>query len=152
MLWRPRRRRKHHLIWMVVCGQIVVARYRDKQRSVVNRVMEFKVCMSVHLHTIPINQPTRCNNFPNLLLDVYILLNMFRASSRPSSGTLQLQVAASGFTVGALWQQCYWSWSGRPRPTALLPPRSNGKTRGCYCSCWTPDDGCEDARNMLSSI
>jgi hypothetical protein len=23
----------------------------------------------------------------------------------------------------------------RPRPTALLPPRSNGKTRGCYCSC-----------------
>jgi len=23
----------------------------------------------------------------------------------------------------------------RPRSTALLPPRSNGKTRGCYCSC-----------------
>ena len=23
----------------------------------------------------------------------------------------------------------------RPRPTALLPPRSEGKTRGCYCSC-----------------
>jgi len=22
-----------------------------------------------------------------------------------------------------------------PRPTALLPPRSNGKTRGCYCRC-----------------
>jgi hypothetical protein len=31
----------------------------------------------------------------------------------------------------------------------LLPPRSNGKTRGCYCSCWAPDDGREDARNML---
>jgi hypothetical protein len=29
-------------------------------------------------------------------------------------------------------------WSGRParpQPTALLPPRSDGKTRGCYCSC-----------------
>jgi hypothetical protein len=38
----------------------------------------------------------------------------------------------------------------RPRPTALLPPRSNGKPRGCYCSCWTPDDEREDARNMLS--
>ena len=38
----------------------------------------------------------------------------------------------------------------RPRPTALLPPRSNGKTRGCYCSCWAPDDGREDAQNMLS--
>jgi len=23
----------------------------------------------------------------------------------------------------------------RPRPTALLPPRSNGKTRHCYCCC-----------------
>jgi len=40
----------------------------------------------------------------------------------------------------------------RPRPTALLPLRSNGKTRGCYCSCWAPDDGHEDAQNMLSCI
>jgi len=36
------------------------------------------------------------------------------------------------------------------RPTALLPPRSNGETRGCYCSWWAPDDGRENARNMLS--
>jgi len=27
---------------------------------------------------------------------------------------------------------------------------SNGKTRGCYCSCWAPDYGREDARNVLS--
>jgi len=45
----------------------------------------------VHRHTIPINQPTRCNDFPSLLLDVYVWLNMFRASSRPSSGAQQLQ-------------------------------------------------------------
>jgi hypothetical protein len=32
----------------------------------------------------------------------------------------------------------------------MLSPRSNGKTRGCYCSCWAPDDRREDARNMLS--
>jgi len=32
-----------------------------------------------------INQPTRCNNFSSLLLDFYVQLNMFRASSRPSS-------------------------------------------------------------------
>jgi len=25
--------------------------------------------------------------------------------------------------------------------TALLSPRSEGKTRGCYCSFWAPDDG-----------
>jgi len=37
----------------------------------------------------------------------------------------------------------------QPQPTALLSPRSEGKTRGCSCSCWAPDDGREDARNML---
>jgi len=45
----------------------------------------------VHLHTIQINQPTRCKNFLSLLLDVYVQLNMFRASSRPSSGAQQPQ-------------------------------------------------------------
>ena len=35
-------------------------------------------------HTLQINRPTRCNNFSSLLLDVYLQLNMFRASSRPS--------------------------------------------------------------------
>jgi hypothetical protein len=40
--------------------------------------------------------------------------------------------------------------SGRPQPTALLQPRSNGKTRDWYCSFWAPDDGREDAWNMLS--
>jgi hypothetical protein len=40
---------------------------------------------------IQINQPTGCNNFSSLLLYVYLQLNMFRASSRPSSGAQQLQ-------------------------------------------------------------
>jgi hypothetical protein len=39
----------------------------------------------VHHHTIQINQPATCNNFPSLLLDVYVWFNMFQASSRPSS-------------------------------------------------------------------
>jgi len=52
---------------------------------------EFKVCKSVHHHTFQINQPTRGPNFSNLLLDVYEQLNMFRASSRLSSGSQQLQ-------------------------------------------------------------
>jgi len=30
--------------------------------------IKFKVCKSEHHHTIPKNQPTRCNNFPSLLL------------------------------------------------------------------------------------
>jgi len=45
----------------------------------------------VHHHTIQINQPTRCKNFSSLLLEVYVQLNMFRASSRPSSKAQQLQ-------------------------------------------------------------
>jgi hypothetical protein len=36
---------------------------------------------------IQINQPTRCNSFKSLLLDVYVWLNMFRTPLRPSSGT-----------------------------------------------------------------
>jgi len=44
----------------------------------------------VHHHTIQINQPTRCNNFSSLLLDVYLQLSVFWASSRPSSGAQQL--------------------------------------------------------------
>ena len=32
------------------------------------------------------NQPTRCNSFTSLLLDVYVWLNMFRTTHRPSLG------------------------------------------------------------------
>jgi hypothetical protein len=34
--------------------------------------------------------------------------------------------------------------------TARLSPRYEGKTRGCHCSHWAPDDGRENTRNMLS--
>jgi hypothetical protein len=46
----------------------------------------FDVRKSVHHHTIQINQPTRCNHFTSLLLDVYVWLGMFWASPHPSSG------------------------------------------------------------------
>jgi hypothetical protein len=54
-------------------------------------LLMFKVCKSVHHCTIQINQPTGCNNFSSLLFDVYVQLNMFWASSRPSSGAQQLR-------------------------------------------------------------
>jgi hypothetical protein len=53
---------------------------------------KFKGYKSVHHHTFQINQPTRCNDISSLLLDVYLQLNMFRASSRSSSGAQQLQL------------------------------------------------------------
>jgi len=51
---------------------------------------KFKICKSVHSQTIQINQPTRCNNFSNLVLEVYVQLNMFQAFSRPSLGAQKL--------------------------------------------------------------
>ena len=36
--------------------------------------------------TTQINQTKNCNSFTNLLLDVYVWLNMFRAPLRQSSG------------------------------------------------------------------
>jgi len=48
------------------------------------------------------------------------------------------------FTVG--WQ------TARPRPTALLSPSSDGKPEAATAVVVAPDDGREDARNMLSCI
>jgi hypothetical protein len=46
-------------------------------------------------------------------------------------------------------------WSGRParpRPTALLSPSSDDKPKAATAVVVAPDDGHEDARNMLSCI
>jgi len=40
----------------------------------------------------------------------------------------------------------------RPRPTALLPPRSDSKPEAATAVVVAPDDGHEDAQNMLSCI
>ena len=40
--------------------------------------------------------------------------------------------------------------TGPTTNTARLSPRYEGKTRGCHCSHWAPDNGREKARNMLS--
>jgi len=47
---------------------------------------------------------------------------------------------------------CCTQITPRPGPTtntARLSPRYEGKTRDCHCSHWAPDDGRENARNML---
>jgi len=40
----------------------------------------------------------------------------------------------------------------QPRPTALLSPRSEGKPEAATAVVVAPDDGHEDARNMLNCI
>jgi hypothetical protein len=52
---------------------------------------KFKVCKSVHYHTIQINSPNRYNDFSSLLLDVNLQLNIFAGVLTPSSGAQQLQ-------------------------------------------------------------
>ena len=95
--------------------------------------------------------PTWCNNFPVYYRDVYLQFNMFRAFSHPSSGTQWLQQqplvlpsylgdSRAVFVVGP----------ARPRTQHGYHHDTKVKTRGCYCSRWAPDDGQENARNMLS--
>jgi len=75
-------------------------------------------------------------------------LNIFRASSRPSSGAqcLQWQPLVLPSYRGDSHAVFVVGPAGRPWPrTPLLSQRYEGKTRGCYCSCWAPDDGWENS-------
>jgi hypothetical protein len=78
---------------------------------------------------IQINQPTRCNSFTSLLLDIYMWLNMFQAPLCPSSGaykcTRSLWFYRWSVVVGAsvFISPVIYNWPHQPLP-------SNGKTRG----------------------
>jgi len=62
-----------------------------------NIKQDFRICKSVHLHTFKrINTKQMQQLITGLLLVVYMQLNMFRPSSRPSSGATITAVAASG--------------------------------------------------------
>jgi hypothetical protein len=81
-------------------------------------------------------------------------LNMFRASSCPSSGAITTAVAASGLPSelgdSSAVGRGRAGRSARPRPTALLPPSSDGKPEAATEVVVAPDDGHEDDQNMLS--
>jgi len=85
---------------------------------------------------------------------------MFREFSCPSSGATTTAVATSGLPLergdsSAVVRGRAGRPAGRParpRPTALLPPRSNGKPEAATAVVVAPDDGHEDFRNMLSCI
>jgi len=95
--------------------------------------------------------PTWCKNFSVYYPDVCLHVNMFRAFSRPSSGAQWLQwqpvVLPSYRGNSRVWFVV--GPAGPTTNTARLSPRYEGKTKGCHCSHWAPDDGRENARNML---
>jgi len=80
---------------------------------------------------------------------------MFRASSRPSSGATTTTVAASGLPSelggSSAVSRGRAGRPARPRPIELLPPSSDDKPEAATAVV-APDDGHEDARNMLSCI
>jgi len=78
---------------------------------------------------------------------------MFRVSSCMSPGATTA-VAASGLPseLGDSSAVGRSGWPARPRPTALLPPSSDSKPEAATAVVVAPDDGHEDARNMLSCI
>ena len=80
---------------------------------------------------------------------------MFRASSCPSSGATTTAVAASGLPSelgGSSAVGRGRAGPARPRPTALLEPSSDGKPDAATAVVVAPEDGHEDARNMLTCI
>jgi hypothetical protein len=81
---------------------------------------------------------------------------MFRASSCSSSGATTTAVAASGLPLdlgnGSAVGCGRASWPARPRPTALLPPRSDSKLEAATAVVVAPDYGHKDARNIWSCI
>jgi hypothetical protein len=102
---------------------------------------------------IQINQQTRCNHFPIYYPDVYLQLNVFRAFSR------QHQELNS-----SLW---FYRWNVVVAVLLVVfgpVNRPDHDQQHCYHHAPTvkpkaatavvvaPDDGREDARNMLSSI
>jgi hypothetical protein len=89
-----------------------------------NNLIKFDVQKSVHHHMIQINQPTRCNSFTSLLLDIYVWLNTFRAPLRPSSGAYNYS--------RSLW---FYRWSVAVGELLVVVWHVNGKN-SCECVCF----------------
>jgi hypothetical protein len=115
--------------------------------------VKFKVCKSVYHRSIQINHQ------PDATIFQFIILTFVYSSTR--FGRFPAHHQELNDCSGSL---CFYlhivvtvvlcSWSGRPASpttnTAWLSLRYEGKTRSCYCGHWDPDDGRENAQNMLS--
>ena len=108
----------------------------------------FKLISNRYL-TIQIIQPTRCNSFTSLLLDVYVWLNMFRASPHPSSEayncTRSLWFYRWREAAGALLVMVWQTTTNNAPATSLQQLNQR-----LLVQLYAPDDGRGDVRSMLS--
>ena len=111
--------------------------------SVVYHILGYNVCNASN------KSPTRCNNFPVYYPDVYLQLNMFRAISRPSSGTRWLQWqpvvlpsyrgdSRAVFVIGPVIYRLLlqllgsWWWAGRmPETCWAVNKHQDNKLENC---------------------
>jgi hypothetical protein len=126
---------------------------KSKKNNNVSNMGDIEYTSFFKLYTsVQMIQPTRCNSFTSLLLDVYVWLNMFRASPRPSSGAYNYSMSlwfkrwrlAAGDLLVVVWQTCQTTTNNSP---AANLQRLNQRL---LLQLYAPDDRRGDARNMLS--
>jgi hypothetical protein len=120
-------------------------------QCVLNLNVKFKVCKSVHHRTIQLNHQ------PDATIFQFIILTFVYSST--CFGRFAVHHQELNYCSGNLWFNRFSvvivllvvvGPAGPTTNTTRLSPRYEGKTRGCHCSNWAPDDGRENARNMLS--
>ena len=103
----------------------------------------FKVCKSVHQRTIQINHQ------PDATIFQFIILTFIYSSTcfgRFPAHHQELNDCSSNLWFYLRIVVTVVRPAGPTTNTARLSPRYEGKTRGCHCSHWAPDDGRENTR------
>ena len=142
-----------NVVYFIILPFLVPVLFTFNIQVCQNLNVKFKVCKSVHHRTIQINHQLDATIFQFIILTYVYSSTCFghfpahhqELNDCSDSLWVYLRIVVTGVVC---------SWSGRSADpttnTSRLSPRFQGKTRGCHCSHWAPDDGCKNARNMLS--
>jgi hypothetical protein len=108
-----------------------------------NLNVKFKVCKFVHHRTIQINHQPDATVFQFITLTfVYTSACLRRFPAHHQELNDYSGSHWSYLRIVVIVVLCSWSGSpaGPTTNTTWLSPRYEGKTRGCHCSHWAPDD------------
>jgi hypothetical protein len=141
---------------------------QEQVQIILNKVMCLQVLYDVGYFetswgTIQINHQPDATIFQFIILTFIYSSTCFGCSPachqelNDYSNSLWFYLCSVAIAVLCLWlgwlarTRTQHGWPAGPTTnTARLSPWYKGKTRGCYCSHWAPDDGWENAQNMLS--